>query len=300
MEKKLVFFLAVCLLNNGLNWGFEISSPNRSDDISMETEAGYAVDEGTSEIPNGEDLSENEESETAGESEGDMVTGELKEDEKDLDVETPDEKQQEEAEKSDFQEEEQEPAEIEKKGTEAEETERLTIEDEKREDDIYHVSFPTVSRAYLDPDNLSGRGQIFSDEFKVENYGNTNVAIKIKNIEVSFSQKKEMYELSETEITDETPSIKKINVDVVWKNAKEKTETILNVVEGRADEYVLFLDASKYDEDGNFVRLEEGSNGYFYFTGTLNSNPDLVWKDGEMSVSFEYEMVRTKNTKLRM
>ena len=300
MEKKLVFFLAVCLLNNGLNWGLEISSPNRSDDISMETEAGYAVDEGTSEIPNGEDLSENEESETAGESEGDMVTGELKEDEKDLDVETPDEKKQEEAVKSDFQEEEQEPAEIEKKGTEAEETERLTIEDEKREDDIYNVSFPTVSRAYLDPDNLSGRGQIFSDEFKVENYGNTNVAIKIKNIEVSFSQKKEMYELSETEITDETPSIKKINVDVVWKNAKEKTETILNVVEGRADEYVLFLDASKYDEDGNFVRLEEGSNGYFYFTGTLNSNPDLVWKDGEMSVSFEYEMVRTKNTKLRM
>ena len=89
MEKKLVFFLAVCLLNNGLNWGFEISSPNRSDDISMETEAGYAVDEGTSEIPNGEDLSENEESETAGESEGDMVTGELKEDEKDLDVKRP-------------------------------------------------------------------------------------------------------------------------------------------------------------------------------------------------------------------
>ena len=139
MEKKLVFFLAVCLLNNGLNWGFEISSPNRSDDISMETEAGYAVDEGTSEIPNGEDLSENEESETAGESEGDMVTGELKEDEKDLDVETPDEKKQEEAVQSDFQEEEQEPAEIEKKGTEAEETERLTIEDEKREDDIYNA-----------------------------------------------------------------------------------------------------------------------------------------------------------------
>lgn len=160
---------------------------------------------------------------------------------------------------------------------------------------IYNVAFPTNSKAYLDPENLSGRGQIFSDDFKVENYGNTDIAIKIKNIDVFYRTTEEVYELTETKVSDMTSDVKKINVDVVWKNEIENTERVLNVIEGIHDEYVLVLKASSYDANNNFIGLNEGSIGSFYFTGTVNSNPELSWEDSEVIVSFEYEMIKIED-----
>ncbi len=171
-----------------------------------------------------------------------------------------------------------------------EKTEEDDITNEAEESCIYNVAFPTGTKAFLDPDNLSGRGQIFSDDFKVENYGNTDVAIKIKNIEVYYRSTEDVYEFSEEKVSDHHSHIKKLNVDVVWKNEVEKTERVLNVLEGISDKYVLFLKASKYDENGSFAGPSDGSTGSFYFTGTLNSNPELVWEDGEVQISFDYEI----------
>lgn len=165
-------------------------------------------------------------------------------------------------------------------------------EEDKESNCIYNVSFPTNSKAYLDPENLSGKGQVFSEEFRVENYGNTDVTIKIKSIEVYFRQREEMYELSAGKVTDDYSDIKKLNVDVVWKN--KNTENVLNVVEGVSDEEILFLEAGEFDENGNFIDLKESSIGSFYFTGTLNSNPKLDWEDGEVTISFDYEIVNTE------
>lgn len=190
--------------------------------------------------------------------------------------------------------------EIKKDETEIEEVEEIEesreIEQELTEENpdrdyIYNVSFPTDSKAYLDPENLSGKGQIFSDEFKIENYGNIDIAIKIKNIGVNYRTTEDLYEFSEDKIIDKRSHVKKLNVDMIWKNKKENTEKLLHVVEGTPDEYVLSLKASEYDENGCFVGVDEGSVGSFYFTGTLSSNPEIDWKNGEISVSFGYEIV---------
>lgn len=163
------------------------------------------------------------------------------------------------------------------------------IEEKQEKDCIYNVSFPVTSKVYLDPGNLSGKGQIFSEEYKVENYGNTDIAIKIKNINVFYYSTQEVYELSE-QIKDADPYVKKVNVDIVWRNEKENTETVLDVVEGAPDEYVLALEASEYDENEQFIRLNEGSTGLFYFTGSVNPDPELVWEDSEVTISFDYEV----------
>lgn len=161
------------------------------------------------------------------------------------------------------------------------------------DDTVYNVLFPTQTHAYLDPGNLSGRGQIFSDQYEIENYGNTDVAIKIKKIEIHLKSSEELYEISETAITDDQSSIKKINVDMVWKNKNGAEEKVLHVNNGFPDEYVIRLRAADYDENGEFVSLDQDGTGYFYFTGTLNSNPNLEWDDGELTVSFNYEIVNT-------
>ncbi|MEY8410793.1 hypothetical protein AALB51_06015 [Lachnospiraceae bacterium 62-26] len=173
------------------------------------------------------------------------------------------------------------------------------MKDDNQEEDacVYNVSFPTDSRAYLDPENLSGKGQIFSDTFKIENYGSTDIAIKIKNIDIYYRSTEDIYELTESEVVDRTSSVKKLNVDMVWKNEKENTEKVLNIAEGNQDEYVLILKASKYDSTGNFIGLDEGSAGAFYYTGTINANPEICWENDEMTVSFEYEMIKIEEKK---
>lgn len=158
------------------------------------------------------------------------------------------------------------------------------------EDGTYNVSFPANVQAYLDPGNLSGKGQIFSDPYVIENYGSEDVSIKIKNIAVNYWSDEYEYEFSEETVTDQDSDIKKLNINMIWENESENEKKVLNILESEPNEYVLHLRAAEYDNHGEFVKLNEGGRGAFYFTGTLNSNPNLVWEDGEITLSFDYEI----------
>lgn len=176
------------------------------------------------------------------------------------------------------------------------------------QDILYNVSLPADSTAYLDPGNISGRGQIFSEQYKVENYGNTDISIKIKDIDIYCKFSERLYEFSENEIADSSPSdsipsdnsfvdsdpaVKKLHVEMVWKNENGEPEKVLNVSEGVADEDVLHLKAAEYDDDGGFVELNDGGTGSFFFRGTVDPDPGLVWEDGEIVIRFNYEIVNT-------
>lgn len=176
-------------------------------------------------------------------------------------------------------------------------------------DILYNVSLPAVSTAYLDPGNLSGRGQIFSDQYKIENYGNTDISIKIKDVDIYCGSSERVYAFIENASTDSTPSdsrladnehaendpaVRRLYVEMVWKNGGDGSEKILHVSEEVLDEYVLYLKAAVYDEDGEFVSLSDGGTGFFSFTGTMDPDPVLVWEDDEIVVSFHYEIINTE------
>lgn len=182
-----------------------------------------------------------------------------------------------------------------------------------RKDILYNVSLPADSTAYLDPGNLSGRGQIFSDQYKIENYGNTDVSIKIKDVDIYCRSSESLYMFMEDKIADSTPlnstpsnsryaeddldddlSVKRLHVEMVWKNEDEGTENTVHVSEDVSNACVLHLKAAEYDEDGEFVGLRDGGTGFFFFTGTLDPDPGLVWEDGEIMISFHYEIVSTE------
>lgn len=166
---------------------------------------------------------------------------------------------------------------------------------EEEESVLYSVSFPTDTHACLDPGNLSGKGQIFSDHYTVENYGNTEVKITIKNIDVYYASTEDVYEFSDEKIDDHSSRVKKLNIGMVWGKENEESEKTIYLSEGVREEEVLTLAASEYEENGEFVSLKEGSTGYFYFTGTLNANPNLEWEEGELIVRFDYEILSTES-----
>lgn len=166
---------------------------------------------------------------------------------------------------------------------------------EEEENVLYSVSFPTDTHACLDPGNLSGKGQIFSEYYAVENYGNTEVKITIKNIDVYYASTEDVYEFSDEEIDDHSSKVKKMNIGMVWGKENEEAEKTIYLSEGVREEEVLTLSASEYEENGEFVSLKEGSTGYFYFTGTLNANPNIEWEEGELIVRFDYEILSTES-----
>lgn len=164
-------------------------------------------------------------------------------------------------------------------------------EERPQKDDaaILKVSMPAKVKGYLDPINLSGKGGVYSDEYKVVNYGNRDIAIKIKKINISYHNgTSKMSGPSEETVNDELMGDKKIDINMVWKNADESQEMILDMTESEPDVDVIYLKASEYDDEGRFVRLRKGSEGIFYFTGSLDSDPDAEWHAGDVAVSFSY------------
>ena len=271
-NRSLVVFLAVVLMGHAMRVSAEVSE---NSDVNLDSMALETVEsDGEIELST---LSENvipEESESSSDinkrkepvSESEEETGgdvSEADDEKELAKESPEVALEE--------------------GIEAQSKEQETV--------IYNVSFPTSTKAFLDPGDLSGRGQIFSDRYAVENYGNTDVAILVKKLDVLYRSAEDDYELTDAEIMDSHSRVKKMNVDMVWENQNEQTEKTFHVLEGEANEQVLVLRAAEYDETGAFVKLSDGGSGVFYFTGTLNSNPNIEWEKKEIVVRLSYEVI---------
>ena len=167
---------------------------------------------------------------------------------------------------------------------------------QNEEEAIINVSVPRNIHGCLHPENFSGKGGVYSDKSEIINYGNRDVVVKIKKINAFYKEDKGLYEFSENTVGDEGPNIKKMNIDMVWENESEDMQKVLNVIDGQVDEYVLYLKASKYDENNRFVELNDGSVGIFYVRGTLNQNLDIQWNDNEIALQLDYRIQSVEKT----
>ena len=168
-------------------------------------------------------------------------------------------------------------------------TNEMTKTKEKK-DGICNVSFPTDIRACIDPGNLKGKGQIFSDSYVVENYGKNDIAIKIKNIQIMNQNGEEMQSFFDDKDFASDSNAKKLNIEMIWKNETERTERSLTIENGSPDKYVLFLKGAKYNKSDEFISLNESSKGLFYFTGALDPDFITIWEKNGLIVKFDYEI----------
>ena len=169
--------------------------------------------------------------------------------------------------------------------------------EESAEKFMTKVSVPTDVQIHFDPQNLFGKGQIFSEQYEFINYGREDIAVKIKGVDVSYPGQKKAYTFSDETIENNHSETKEMNIKMVWENKNEGLESVLNVEPGKADEYVIYLKGSSYNEKNEFIKLNKGSKGFFYFTGTLNSNPDLQWDDGGIMINYQYEIINGEEAK---
>lgn len=157
--------------------------------------------------------------------------------------------------------------------------------------EISKVKIPMSTRVYLNPENLLGKGQIFSDNYNVSNHGSQDILIKIKDIKVFQNSDQDLYSLSEETPNDTYSDQVKVNLDMVWKNKSENVKRILNINDDEINESVIYLEKARYSKDGKFLGLNNASKGVFYFTGTLDENVNFQWENSGARISFEYEIV---------
>ena len=157
------------------------------------------------------------------------------------------------------------------------------------------VSFPEKLRISLDPKNLLGKGSIYSDEYKIVNYGNSDVVIRIKMTDVFYKSRGNAEENPNTKALDieESPSVEDLNVKIAWENGKNVKKSV-DASEGE-DVYFLHLKASQYDEKNEFVKLGKGSEMSFRFTGDINGDSDVQWNVDALGLNVSYRIENAKS-----
>ena len=168
-------------------------------------------------------------------------------------------------------------------------------ENESKDETVVKVSFPEKLRISLDPKNLLGKGSIYSDEYKIVNYGNSDVVIRIKMTDVFYKSRGNAEENPNTKALDieESPSVEDLNVKIAWENGKNVKKSV-DASEGE-DVYFLHLKASQYDEKNEFVKLGKGSEMSFRFTGDINGDSDVQWNVDALGLNVSYRIENAKS-----
>ncbi len=146
---------------------------------------------------------------------------------------------------------------------------------EKKGQQVTAVQVPQNLNFYLDPDNEKGRGQIYSNQYKVQNSGKEAVTFYM---ELSLSALD-----TETGITfspeewDEAPEDRCIYMYVSFEGKETEDNYILTNPEEECKERVVLEPAG-----------EEGDTLYISFGGILSGTEG--WKSGELAINALYKM----------
>lgn len=146
---------------------------------------------------------------------------------------------------------------------------------EKKGQQVTAVQVPQNLNFYLDPDNEKGRGQIYSNQYKVQNSGKEAVTFYM---ELSLSALD-----TETGITfspeewDEAPEDRCIYMYVSFEGKETEDNYILTNPEEECKERVVLEPAG-----------EEGDTLYISFGGMLSGTEG--WKSGELAINALYKM----------
>lgn len=159
-------------------------------------------------------------------------------------------------------------------------------------DDVLTVIVPSKLDFTIDPFEVSGKGQIYSDVFLIQNYSNEDVAVRLENIKYIFANDDDFLSL------DAPPDIpfglahnsdlKEIYMVLHYEN--RDWENFLITAKERSETADIILRAAEYDSEGKFVALNEESTLSFSFSGMVNHMPAKQWENKDVTVSIEYTM----------
>jgi len=145
---------------------------------------------------------------------------------------------------------------------------------------ILNVIVPSTVQLTINPLELNGRGQIYSDDYRIENRGDTDVLLTFTDIEVIFANDTEFEPLAEP----------------FEENGSKRKSIYLLMDFGRSDfPPVVLTDFSR--EAGEPIPLYAAQSGptekssvSLRFSGSVNHAPAVDWQDGDVKINLTYRL----------
>lgn len=145
-------------------------------------------------------------------------------------------------------------------------------------DETISLTLPISLSFVIDPFELEERGQIYSDEYVIENHGTTGVFFAITDVKIYFAND-----------TDFVPLVSPFDV---YTESSLK-EIYLELDFNRADIPSFILTDLSSTETSGFVidSSEDGlSSVILTITGNVNPNPLNPWAAGDVVISIAYKL----------
>lgn len=140
------------------------------------------------------------------------------------------------------------------------------------------VSLPGETPFVIDPYEQEGKGQLYSDEFVIENHGSSDVRLIFTSIGVAFHGQGEFVPLAIP--FDETVASRAKDIYMTMRFPDRDAAVIVITDVTRSDAPQFILEAAG----------QERSRLVFQYTGNINHAPELPWKAGDVRVEFQYRL----------
>jgi hypothetical protein len=137
---------------------------------------------------------------------------------------------------------------------------------------VVSVAVPANFNFTLDPYEIGGRGQVYSDDFEFVNYGDTDVTLVITDAEVLFTGQGEF-----AAVPDE------VGADFAAAPAEKTIQLILNT----EDQQLILTDAAAQPLE---ISIAAGAPVTVSISGSLNPYPAEEWQDGDIKIQVSYSI----------
>jgi hypothetical protein len=152
--------------------------------------------------------------------------------------------------------------------------------DEKSEtpDKVISVIIPTTVDFTLDPLELAGRGQIYSESFVIENLGENSVLLTLSDIRVTFANDTD-FEAVPLPFGEDFQTERKVLYLALDFGRDDISPIILTDTEHPANVRIPLFDADT-----------EFSTAALSFSGNINSPAELDWLPGDVHIAMTYTL----------
>jgi hypothetical protein len=154
------------------------------------------------------------------------------------------------------------------------------VQDEQETSPVLNIVIPATVSISIDPFEINGRGQIYSDEYAIQNLTDSDVILTFTDMRVIFANDTD-FEALAVPFDENTVSDRKA-VQLVLNFGRNDVTPVVLTDMNRAAEKSVLLRAAEYDAS------EAASSLSLSFTGSLNHAPAVDWKDGDVKLRLEY------------
>lgn len=155
----------------------------------------------------------------------------------------------------------------------SEKSEPITTEELQEPDslpevtEINHLLIPQKLQVVIDPWEMDGKGQVYSEQYTIKNVGDTQGILTLSNLAC------EMGEESGVSVKDSVEGL----------HGDENKSVYMEIIFEDKDKIVLSQKGTAYE-----VELEPEEELHISFSGEVNENAVKSWKDGDLGVTVTY------------